>query len=855
MQQKDGLNDCKLNCLAKGYRMFRSFGFVLDRTACGKNRDYQCKAGRCILFKDKVRIGFNFTKTDTNLQKKFLSPKYSHFPPVLSHRQKQQLQLLSKKSKQRQIRLSSKMSKVLPSLNQSLPYRTSTKEDFGYVFPQLTPAQEEGRRGIIMTTFKWQVGGISRCTRYCGGGEQTIIYRCFEEGNSHLGKFVDDSKCIHVKKPPIRRRACNQLECTVRWSVSNWTACSETCGENSTQYRSVLCKKVRYRDNTVVDGTVIHPSLCQKLKKPIYFKRCLMVPCYFQWETESWSECSASCNYGTRKRNVVCKNHRGFKIKDENCNLKHKPNTIEACMGKPCSNTWFTSEWSPCSSACSNGYQMRRVVCASFTGVVVPETLCNETSKPRHRRVCVGFICATRFWVTTKWSKCTNNCGVGEQYRQVLCMEKNDQDYYQIGETKCPEKKPVSVRTCRNAACLPLWYTDHWKQCTKPCGEGQQYRHQICLSEKGTPTRGCVNETRSHVKRACNTMACSLPRQKTLIDGDNSSEKEKDKTLIDGDGSSKKTKDEILIDGDGSSKKTKDEILIDGDKRSKKEKDEISIDGDNSSKKTKDEILIDGDKRSKKEKDEISIDGDNSSEKEKDKTLIDGDDSSKKTKDEILIDGDKRSKKEKDEILIDGDDSSKKTKDEILIDGDKRSKKEKDEISIDGDNSSKKKKDKEVISLKFFAQNKAAIVKSKLNPNNLVERSNYMSKGVSYKKRSNDETISETSQTTTKQPKVLILLTTQPTTTVPSTTIISTPTTSIILKTRTKTKVSIKKINTFSYKRPTMHVLRPFANFSRNKCYDLHRKAYCHVISVRLKFCKIPRFQRLCCHSCKQHKT
>lgn len=189
---------------------------------------------------------------------------------------------------------------------------------------------------------------------------------------------------------------------------------------------------------------------------------------------------------------------------------------------------------------------------------------------------------------------------------------------------------------------------------------------------------------------------------------------------------------------------------------------------------------------------------------------------------------------------------------------------------IDGDKSSKEKKDEKVKNFETFvnitnkitttlrhnfAQNRAEIVRSKLNPINLVERSNYMSKGVAYKKGSNDETISRTGQTTTKQAKVTISPTTSPTTMVPSTTIISTPTTSISLKTRMKTKVSIKKMNTFPYKRPTMHVLRPFANFSRNKCYDLHRKAYCHVISVRLKFCKIPRFKRLCCHSCRQQKT
>lgn len=61
-----------------------------------------------------------------------------------------------------------------------------------------------------------------------------------------------------------------------------------------------------------------------------------------------------------------------------------------------------------------------------------------------------------------------------------------------------------------------------------------------------------------------------------------------------------------------------------------------------------------------------------------------------------------------------------------------------------------------------------------------------------------------------------------------------------------------------SYKRSKLSLglllshLRPFANRSKTICFDIQSRAYCNVIAVRLNFCHIERFSKLCCRSCQK---
>ena len=46
--------------------------------------------------------------------------------------------------------------------------------------------------------------------------------------------------------------------------------------------------------------------------------------------------------------------------------------------------------------------------------------------------------------------------------------------------------------------------------------------------------------------------------------------------------------------------------------------------------------------------------------------------------------------------------------------------------------------------------------------------------------------------------------------------------------------------------------LRPFANRSKTICFDIQSRSYCNVIAVRLNFCHVERFSKLCCRSCQK---
>ncbi|XP_011676907.2 A disintegrin and metalloproteinase with thrombospondin motifs 18 [Strongylocentrotus purpuratus] len=155
---------------------------------------------------------------------------------------------------------------------------------------------------------KWVPGRWSECSRTCGDGFQTRMVSCVSlTGNGEYHRQASD-RCRGTVKPHTRQ-PCNLMECPlkVQWFISAWSECSRTCGPGKRQ-RIMKCSHLddqgQYRELPAVR--------CQHLSQPVLAlsKPCNSQPCMIEvrgrWQPGEWSQCSATCDGGTKGRQVQC---------------------------------------------------------------------------------------------------------------------------------------------------------------------------------------------------------------------------------------------------------------------------------------------------------------------------------------------------------------------------------------------------------------------------------------------------------------------------------------------------------------------------------------------------------------------
>ncbi|XP_015763336.1 PREDICTED: A disintegrin and metalloproteinase with thrombospondin motifs 7-like isoform X1 [Acropora digitifera] len=104
-----------------------------------------------------------------------------------------------------------------------------------------------------------------------------------------------------------------------KWTVSDWSKCSVTCGRGH-QVRRVNCA-----------GSRLH---CDMTQKPSQYRECALDACA-QWKTGSWTKCSSSCGSGTRKRLVKCTDVKTGSPAS-GCSKVDKPPNYQKCNTKTC---------------------------------------------------------------------------------------------------------------------------------------------------------------------------------------------------------------------------------------------------------------------------------------------------------------------------------------------------------------------------------------------------------------------------------------------------------------------------------------------------------------------------------------
>ncbi|XP_020283783.1 thrombospondin type-1 domain-containing protein 4 [Pseudomyrmex gracilis] len=361
--------------------------------------------------------------------------------------------------------------------------------------------------------FNWKVTGFAVCTKKCGGGLQTPIAKCVREDTQ---THVNEKRCRNIEKPPPLR--CNDRPCVPRWQTGPWSECSVTCGIG-VRTRRLECVQELNAELTisVAAGACIEPpnlnttEICSLSNCPNANPELRNLSSQYdepRWDVGTWGPCSVTCGRGTRNRTVTCI------TSGETCSLNTKPESQKACEVTSCGTmtrdmkhhaSWLYSKWSSeCSAECGDGVKVRQVVCGNDI-----EQFCDPKERPNAEMSCFGrgANCNRPKWFTGLWTSCSVSCGIGVQYRDIICIVRTNNKSVALSAEDCSDPRPSTQQICRMPACSPEWFTSDWSTCSATCGVGVQTRLVRCIVED-VNNDTCSEIDKPNAKQQCNMDLC-----------------------------------------------------------------------------------------------------------------------------------------------------------------------------------------------------------------------------------------------------------------------------------------------------------------------------------------------------------
>ncbi|XP_040592449.1 A disintegrin and metalloproteinase with thrombospondin motifs 18 isoform X2 [Mesocricetus auratus] len=292
----------------------------------------------------------------------------------------------------------------------------------------------------------------SDCSVSCGGGYISIKAICLRDRNTQ----VNSSFCSVRTKPATEPKICNAFSCPAYWLPGEWSICSKSCagGQQSRKIQCVQKKPFKKEE------AVLH-SLCP-VSTPTQVQVCNSHACPPEWSSGPWSQCSKTCGRGVRRREVLCKNSAGETLPESLCSGSPRPEAQEGCvLGRCPKNTrlqWITSSWSECSATCGLGVRKRELNCSEKTLqgklITFPERRCRNIEKPNlqleetcNRRACPMYSVVAG-WYSSPWQQCTVTCGGGVQTRSVHCVQQG-----RPSSSCLLHQKPPVFRACNTNFC------------------------------------------------------------------------------------------------------------------------------------------------------------------------------------------------------------------------------------------------------------------------------------------------------------------------------------------------------------------------------------------------------------------
>lgn len=268
----------------------------------------------------------------------------------------------------------------------------------------------------VCPVYKWLASNSwSECTAECGEGIQQRDRFCKDQSTNST---VDDLFCSSLH-PVSKTQSCNEQACsTYKWVDSGWGDCSTPCG-SGVQIRQLTCLK-DISENVPVAFCDLHAA-----NKPSGTEACNTQACTsgsHVWRLDpQWGDCSVACGSGKQKRTVYCSDDQQRITDDSLCDLSVKPNAEQTCNTQACLQyQWETCSWSECTAECGGGAnggsvggtmlgeRTRKIMCMR-NGVLSDASYCNATQRLLLSDSDVGcnyIPCTDYNWMTTKWTSC-----------------------------------------------------------------------------------------------------------------------------------------------------------------------------------------------------------------------------------------------------------------------------------------------------------------------------------------------------------------------------------------------------------------------------------------------------------------
>lgn len=199
-------------------------------------------------------------------------------------------------------------------------------------------------------------------------------------------------------------------------------------------------------------------------------------------------------------------------------------------IGCPVIGEWSSwGSWSVCGALCGKGLYWRIRKCDSPPPSDA-KLVCE--GNPLQSEHCEGDQCAIdgsyadqlfsgNWSAWEKWSRCSENCGVGVRRRKRTCVENETSHSSSIWGTHCRGQHD-ELEVCNNSECFlnggwSGWST--WGECSRSCGAGMRFRTRSCT--RPIPSRGsnCIGPKTE--RGSCHLMPCEVyPHVVAVFNGD-----------------------------------------------------------------------------------------------------------------------------------------------------------------------------------------------------------------------------------------------------------------------------------------------------------------------------------------------
>ena len=342
---------------------------------------------------------------------------------------------------------------------------------------------------------------FSNCTKSCGNGTQTRERNC-----SNPEPQYDGADCLSLGRSEEIQK-CNTHHCPIDGGYSQWTEftnCSRTCGlGNKTRWRNCSNPQAQYGGRN-----------CSHLGDPVQVEVCFLRHCPVHGGLTEWTEfstCTKSCGMGLKNRTRYCTNpqpQHGGKDCDE------KQIQFKICNPLPCSIDGGYTEWSQfseCSKTCNAGSRKRTRKCSEPAPKYGGKN-CSFLGPAEENRTCNAFPCPVHgnYSSWSNFSACSKSCGNGTTQRHRNCSNPEPKH----GGKNCSLLGPSKeVNYCNNFPCPIDGNFSAWTAfsvCSKNCGNGTKTRTRNCTNPP--PAYGgknCSGLGPSTEFIPCNTQDCS----------------------------------------------------------------------------------------------------------------------------------------------------------------------------------------------------------------------------------------------------------------------------------------------------------------------------------------------------------